>query len=203
LEGAFLTALALTDWDAETILPRGYDGTSASPDFANGAVTGAFSYAAGASYGSGTGAANDDSASGNAEPGDNNSTSNMPSSQDEASNGSGCSPGIECVTVTGVRDGLVQIAANVTIEPYSHANDNRYEQCTAAAHNCLQTYPNSSRSSCIEGEDMCNSFYKSHVPGNIDLSISPSGTKLIIYPDGSATIIPSGQKKLPVPPNGG
>jgi hypothetical protein len=56
-------------------LPPGYDGASASPDFANGAVTGAFAYAAGASYGSGndngasaandndTGATNDNGAS--------------------------------------------------------------------------------------------------------------------------------------------
>ncbi len=34
-------------------MPRGYDGTSASPDFANGAETAAFAYAAEASYGGG------------------------------------------------------------------------------------------------------------------------------------------------------
>jgi hypothetical protein len=49
-EGVFYSSQAATNWRVRENDPCAYDCASMSPDFANGAVTGAFSYAAGASY---------------------------------------------------------------------------------------------------------------------------------------------------------
>jgi hypothetical protein len=46
VEGAFQRSQAATDWRVRENVLCGYDSASASPDFENGAITGAFAYAA-------------------------------------------------------------------------------------------------------------------------------------------------------------
>jgi RHS repeat-associated protein len=162
--------------------------------FANGAITGAFAYAAGSW---GQEAANDNDTATNSTLASDTSPSTQPMSTASTSgssdplaamdNSSSTANGIETVVVTGQRnDGdYLQIAAANDNLPPGWDKYMRHEACTAASHQCHQDLGPYS-GACLKAELLCN---MSVPPAQI---LPPNSRTIIRFPNGSTVIIPGG-----------
>ena len=175
-----------------------------SPDFANGAITGAFAYAAGSW---GQEAANDNEAAPAQASESQSDIETVTVTAQRTGTYDYLGSDIETVVVTGQSNnnsvnlaGYIQIAANgISSGP---ANDNfpRQRVCTTAGYECVQQgYPSGA---CYLAEQNCNMlsyFYKNYPEA------TPSHSVTVVFPNGSTVIIPEGYDPLPgvkVPPPG-